>query len=361
MPTHKSRTYFFLFLLIGISGLFFAMLWSYLLTIILAAISTGLFYPVYRRLLRRTGDRQTLSSILTILFILLIFGVPLATVLGLLSSEAVHLYNSVDGKLNELSKDADSWLHRFQILELPERFREVEWQSRIADAAKTFSRLMYQSIASISKSAFRIGMLFFVYLFTMYYLFKDGPSFMNTVRELIPLKEEHTDLLVSKFTFTTMATIKGTLLIGTIQGVLAGLMFWILGVGAPVLWGVVMTILSIIPILGSGLVWGPAAVVKIVTGHVPSGIIMLVFGMLVIGTIDNLLRPRLVAREAMMHPLLVFLGIIGGISLFGISGFLIGPVISALFISIWDIYRDEFKEEMESGTFEEGEQKEEIE
>ena len=350
MLIRKSRMYFFLFVLIGISLLFFAMIRIYLMTLVLAAISTGLFYPIYRWFLRRTRNRVTLSSILTILFVLVIFGVPLTMMLGLLSNEAIHLYNSVDTKLTELSKDADSWLHRFYVLELPEKLKQVEWQNRIADAAKTFSRFMYLSITSISKSAFRGIMLFFVYLFTMYYLFKDGPSFLNTLRDMIPMKGEHTDLLVSKFKSITLATVKGTLVIGAIQGTLAGVMLWVFGVGSPVLWGVIMTVLSIIPVVGSGLVWGPAAVVRIVTGHVAAGIAILVLGILIISNIDNILRPRLVGREVTMHPLLVFFGMIGGIALFGISGFLIGPIVAALFVSVWDIYGAEFKEEKEHGT-----------
>jgi len=150
--------------------------------------------------------------------------------------------------------------------------------------------------------------------------------------------------MVDKFTSVARATIKGTLLIGIAQGALAGLAFWIVDISGPIFWGTVMTVLSIIPGIGTGLVWAPAAIILVIGGKVWQGIFLFAFCLLVVGTVDNLLRPRLVGRDTQMHDLLIFFGTLGGILLFGVLGFILGPILAALFVTVWDIYGHAFRD-----------------
>jgi predicted PurR-regulated permease PerM len=163
---------------------------------------------------------------------------------------------------------------------------------------------------------------------------------------LSPLRDEHEQLLIQSFISISRATIKGTLIVGVVQGMLGGLAFLVLGVPSPIFWGTVMTVLSIIPLIGPGIVWFPAGVILILSGDVFGGTALLIFGFIVISFIDNILRPKLVGRDTEMHPLLVFFAIIGGIVLFGVFGFLIGPVIMSLFLALSKIYASEYSAEI---------------
>jgi predicted PurR-regulated permease PerM len=181
----------------------------------------------------------------------------------------------------------------------------------------------------------------------MFYFFRDGDRLIERLKYLSPLAEEYEDALIKRFISVSKATIKGTLLIGLLKGSLGALTFWIFGVGSPILWGMVMTILSVIPMVGAWLVMYPAAIIMIIIGQVWQGITLFLIAALIIGNIDNVLTPRLVGREAGMHDLLIFFSTIGGISMFGVMGFIVGPVIAALFLTILDIYSIEFKSQLD--------------
>jgi predicted PurR-regulated permease PerM len=163
---------------------------------------------------------------------------------------------------------------------------------------------------------------------------------------LSPLKNEYEKILIKRFSSMVSATLKGTIIVGVVQGLLGGLMFAIAGVPSFAIWGIVMIILSVIPAFGSGLVWAPVGVIMLVTGNIWQGIFILVFGTVVISFIDNVLRPKLVGGDTAIHPLLVFFATLGGIISFGLLGFIIGPVIMALFLTLWDIYGKEFKSQL---------------
>ena len=195
----------------------------------------------------------------------------------------------------------------------------------------------------MTQGAFNVIAMLFIMIFSMYYFFKDGPAFIEKFKRMSPLSDDYEDRLIEKFSSMTRATIKGTLVIAVIQGCLGGIAFWIFGVPSPLFWGLAMVILSIIPMVGSALVWLPAGIIKVATGSWGEGLGILVVGFGLISTIDNVLRPRLVGKDTAMHPLLIFFGTLGGISVFGIVGFIVGPIIAALFVTIWEIYASEFK------------------
>jgi len=184
----------------------------------------------------------------------------------------------------------------------------------------------------------------FVFLYTMYFFQMDGDKLVRKILYYLPLGNDDESLMMEKFTSVTRATLKGTLLIGILQGGLAGAAFAVAGIDNAVFWGTVMAVLSIIPSVGSALVWGPAAIFLIMQGSVASGVGLLIFCGVVVGSLDNVLRPILVGKDTKMHELMIFFGTLGGIMMFGISGIFIGPLVASLFVTIWELYGLAFSE-----------------
>jgi predicted PurR-regulated permease PerM len=184
----------------------------------------------------------------------------------------------------------------------------------------------------------------FILLYTMFFFLMDGDRLLRKILYYLPLGDEDERRMLEKFTSVARATIKGTLLIGLAQGTLAGLAFWVVGIDGPVFWGTLMTVLSIIPGIGTGIIWLPAAIILVASGNPAKGIGLALFCGLVVGSVDNLLRPRLVGRDVQMHDLLILFGTLGGILLFGVLGFIVGPIVAALFVTVWEIYGSVFKD-----------------
>jgi len=343
LPLHLSL-YFFLFVLFLITYLFLKVIWPFFFAILLGGIATGLFYPLYRTLTRVLRGRKSIASFISCLIILLVIFLPLAGVLTVVAGQALEFYNRVDVYLHGVSFNMDQITGSLGIEEYLGKFKIDESQliDKVSELAKAVSTFLVKSIHSVTQGAFNVIAMLFVMLFSMYYFFKDGPAFLDRFKKLSPLDDEYEDRLIEKFASITRATIKGTMVIAIIQGGIGGIVFWIFGVPSPLFWGLIMVILSIIPVVGSGLVWGPAAVIQLVMGNWAAGLGILAVGAGIISTVDNLLRPRLVGKDTEMHPLLVFFGTLGGISVFGIVGFILGPIVAALFVTIWDIYASEF-------------------
>ena len=178
----------------------------------------------------------------------------------------------------------------------------------------------------------------FILVYTMFFLLLDGPQILQAMRRFLPLREGERDLLLDKFVSVTRATLKGTLVIGAVQGTLAGVAFWVAGVEHAVFWGAIMVVLSVVPMLGGALVWVPTCIVLALTGHWVKAVALAAFCGLVVGSIDNVLRPRLVGRDTEMHDLMILFSTLGGIIVFGPIGFIIGPIIAALFQTSWELF-----------------------
>ena len=202
--------------------------------------------------------------------------------------------------------------------------------------------LLFESASSFTYSAFNDLFLLFVFLYTMFFFLKDGRLILAKVLSYSPLTESDQHRLLDKFLSVTRATIKGSMVIGILQGTLAGIAMHLAGIESAIFWGAIMSVISVLPIIGSGLVWFPAVIFLAVTGSYPQAIGLLLFCALVVGQIDNILRPILVGRDTQMHALLIFFGTLGGIGLFGIFGFIIGPIIAALFMTVWEMYGETF-------------------
>jgi predicted PurR-regulated permease PerM len=181
-------------------------------------------------------------------------------------------------------------------------------------------------------------------LYAMFFFFKDGRKILERIFYYLPLSDEDEARMLARFTSITRATIKGTLVIGVIQGALAGIAFWVAGINGAAFWGTLMTILSIVPGIGAALVWVPAVIILFINGQYLTATLLAAWCAAVVGTVDNVLRPALVGKDAKMPDLLILIGTLGGLFLFGPIGFIVGPIVCGLFLTVWDIYGATFKE-----------------
>jgi len=183
-------------------------------------------------------------------------------------------------------------------------------------------------------------------VYLLFFMFKDGKKLEEVMYHYLPLGDAHERLLVERFTATTRAVVKGTLAIAVLQGALGGIAFAIAGVSAPTLWGLAMTLMAIIPAIGPGIIWLPAGIILLLTGSIWQGIFILIVGALLVSVIDNFLRPLLIGRETKMPDAIILLSTLGGLATFGISGFIVGPIIAAFFLSLWTIFEKKFHREL---------------
>ena len=184
-------------------------------------------------------------------------------------------------------------------------------------------------------------------LYTMFFFLRDGPRLLKGALAQLPMTGGEKEQMLEKFVSVTRATLKGTVFIGIAQGVLGGLAFWAAGIDGAIFWGTVMTVLSIIPGIGGALVWIPAAIILMTTGEVWRGLALAAFCGLVIGSVDNLLRPMLVGRDTQMHELLIFFSTLGGLMMFGVMGFIVGPILAALFVTVWGMFATAFRSSLQ--------------
>jgi predicted PurR-regulated permease PerM len=349
----KLSRWFFLAALILTTLLFFRMVHGFLVSIALAAVFATLFNPLYQAFLRTFKGRRTLAAFFCCFVLFLGIILPLYGVAHLVTLEAIDFYHSVEGRVSELIRGGDEgitgmierlpWLRRLPL-------DQINWKENLQQAAAALAGFLGVLVNRGSRGTLEFVVLLFMTLFTLFYFFRDGPSMIRKLRSLVPLDREYKNAIAARFTSVARATVKGTLLIALVQGTLSGLTMWIFGVGSPFLWGVVATLFSIIPLVGAWLVLYPAALILAIQGNYWQAVGILVVTMVVIVNVDNLMRPRLVGQETGMHDLMVFFSTLGGISLFGPTGFILGPMVAALFLVLLDIYSQEFKEDLDGTT-----------
>ncbi len=340
----RFRQAFLLLLVAGISLLFVLVIRRFLLAVLLAAVFAAMAYPLYRWLLARVRGRRALAAVATIVVLLLGVALPLAGFLAMVAAEAVQVsqgagawFQQQAGRVDELRQLAA----RIPLVGrlIPESGDVVEQLRTVA--GRTGSAVVGR-VAAATRGTLAFFLQLFVLLYAMFFFLLDGPGILRTILYYIPLDPAEEEALLERFVSVTRATLKGSLLIGAIQGAAAGLAFWVAGVPGPAFWGTVMVVLSVIPAVGAALVWIPAVVYLFLVGKVAAGVGLLVWCVLVVSTVDNFLRPRLVGRDARMSDLLILLSTLGGIYLFGAVGFIVGPIVAALFVSIWHIYGETF-------------------
>ena len=343
------RTAFVLLLVAAVTAFFLAVAWPFLKPLLLGALLAGLFHPLYRWITRVLGGRQSLGAAVTLLVLLVLGLGPLSVFLGIVVQQALTVSDQAIPWLSQHLGAASTYnVHEWLVRRFPTLAEYMPSQEQllqnVATAAKTAGAFLVNFASRMTALTATFLLNLFVMLYAMFFFFKDGHKILERIFYYLPLSDEDETRMLARFTSITRATVKGTLVIGAIQGALAGLAFWVAGIDGAALWGTVMTILSIIPGIGAPLVWVPVVIVLFLNGQYLTATLLLVWCAAVVGTIDNFLRPVLVGRDAKMPDLLILIGTLGGLFLFDPIGFIVGPIICGLFLTVWDIYGATFKE-----------------
>ena len=341
----RFRQAFLLLLVTAISAAFVAMIRAFLLTILLAAIFTGLSYPLYQWILGRMRGRKPLAAVSTLLLLLVLVMAPLLAVLGAGANEALRVTETVTPRLQQLVDQPGEFDHRLRTVPGYDRIAPYRAQilTKAGELVGSTSAFLFAALSATTRATAFFIFDFFVLLYTMYFFLTGGPSQLEIVLAYLPLTDADKQRMVGKFVSVTRATLKGTILIGVAQGLLGGVAFWAAGIDGAIFWGTVMTVLSIIPGVGGALVWVPAAIILMATGALWRGIFLALFCALIVGSVDNVLRPRLVGQDTKMHELLIFFSTLGGLMFFGAMGFILGPILAALFVTAWEMFGTAFR------------------
>jgi predicted PurR-regulated permease PerM len=313
--------------------------------ILWAVVIALLFAPLQRRLMARLRGRHTLAALLTLLVVLLVVVLPFVLVTASVASEAAGVYQRIQSG----EMDVAGVLRR-SFTALPDGVMSLlarlglgdfdDLQRRLTLALAQGTQFIATQALSVGQNAFEFIVGLFITLYLAFFLIRDGAALALTIRRAIPLPAVHQQALVDRFVTVIRAAVKGNLVVAMVQGSLGGLAFWVLGVGAALLGGVLMAALSLLPAVGAALVWVPVAAYLVLTGAIWQGVALTLWGVFVIGLVDNLLRPILVGKTTRMPDYLVMITTLGGIAVFGINGFVLGPVIAAMFIAVWHIASD---------------------
>ena len=337
-------------LLILISALFVFMIWQFLMPVFLAGIFAALMHPFFRRLLDWFGGRRNLAALVALLMFILVLLIPMAGLFGIVTAQAIKVSQSVtpwvQAQLAQPTALSDL-LERIpfydRLYPMVEPYKEAII-TKAGQVVGVVSKFLIDSISSATLGTVNFLFMLFIFLFAMFYFFNDGKRLLDKMLYYLPLEDQDERRILDRFTSVARATLKGTAVIGLLQGGLAGLAFAAVGIPSAVFWGTLMSLLSVLPGIGTALVWVPATIILAAAGHWVKAVILALFCGLVVGSLDNFLRPRLVGKDTEMHDLMILFSTLGGISMFGLVGFMIGPILAALFVTIWDIYAVAFKD-----------------
>jgi predicted PurR-regulated permease PerM len=346
MERFTLNKFLVLLFIIAVTALFFYMIRDFLMALFLAAIFSSLSQPLYGLICRCVKGRKNLASFITIAIIFLIFFIPVGVLLGLVANEAVKISANVKPWI-------DQWINQpnafERLTQYYPQFNFLEnYHTVILEKAGEFvgkiSNILVAGASTFTLKTISFVFQFFLFLYAMFFFLSEGSTMLKKIVSYIPLPESSMDRILDRFTSVSRAAIKGTLVIGIVQGGLQGIAFAFMGIESALFWGTVMAFASIIPVVGTAIVWFPAVIILALTGHMIKAVILLLFCSLVVGSIDNLMRPWLVGRDTEMHELMILFSTLGGLSLFGIIGFIIGPIVASLFITAWNIYEETFNE-----------------
>jgi predicted PurR-regulated permease PerM len=342
-PRTKSQSRALLALLVAVSAALGWILWPMFGALLWSAVIALLFAPVQRRLMPRLRHHRTVAALLTLGLATALVILPLALVATALAAQATTLYQHLQ------SGDLDLTRHGRSVYKaLPEVVTGLlgriglanfdALQRRVTTALGQASETIAAQVFNLGQGTFEFGTMLAITLYLAFYMIRDGHRVLHGIRLAMPLADDQKRLLADRFTTVIRATVRGNLLVAGIQGALGGLAFWFLDVRGALLWAVLMACLSLLPAIGAALVWGPVALVFFATGETGAGLALVAWGVGVIGLVDNLLRPLLVGRDTGMSDALVMITTLGGITVFGLNGFILGPVIAAMFIAAWELH-----------------------
>lgn len=340
------RRLFILVFALASTGLFLFMVRDFLVPVFLAAIFAALLYPAYRWMLRvpRLRRRPALTAAALVLAAAVCVGVPLTGFVGLVTAQAVSVAENVAPRIRDIAegimvRGVPGWLpFADEIGPYVERYREPIL-ARLGEAAGDVATIFVRGGTALTRGALRFLLDLFVMLYALYFFVHHGPRWMEAIAAYLPLREEDRAEVLERGLSVIRATLKSILVIGVLQGALIGLALWFVGIGGALFWGAIVVVLSALPAVGPSLVWGPASLFLLLNGSPVAAVGLAAWGAIVVGLLDNVLRPRIVSAEARLPDLLIFLAMLGGIGMFGVSGLLIGPVVGAVMATSLEIYR----------------------
>ena len=308
------------------------------------AVALGiLFAPLQRKFVLKLSGRRNLATFSTLGVCTVIAILPVIITTVLLVQEVAMLYKDVEsGKINVASyvmqfKDilpptVQDWLDRLGVGNID------GLSEKISKGALEGSQFFATQVFSFGQSTFELVVSFFIMLYLLYFFIRDGQQMVRMIRNAVPMAEQHKRLLQIKLRRVVRASVKGNLAVAVTQGALGGLIFWLLGIHSSLFWAVLMMFLSLLPAVGAGIVWAPVAIYFLVTGMIWEGVVLALYGVFVIGMVDNVLRPIMVGKDTKMPDFLILISTLGGMAIFGLNGFVIGPLIDALFLSSWGLF-----------------------
>ncbi len=347
MEFKHIQQFSFFILLLGVSLAFVWLLSPYIMPVFWAFVLALLFFPFNEKLVYLFKGKRALASSFTLFFIILILLVPLSLLLSVFISELKVLYSYTSGNEYKSSVIIESLQNNLNSL----GFLHVDLQStmdKLLHKTQQYSGSATSFALGIGKTSLDFAVKFVVMFYILFFFLRDGAKWVKKIAHALPLGKNKEFYLFAKMSEMIRAVFKGSFVIAFVQGVLGALLFWFVGIPSPVVWGAFMMLLAFIPAIGPALIWAPAALVMFFLGDLRSALIILGGGILVIGTVDNLLRPYLLSKNTTMPDLLIFISVLGGISLFGMAGLIIGPVIAAAFLSTWELFEKEYKEELDT-------------
>lgn len=335
----------FVSLVLVTTAVFLWMVRGFLLPVFWAAVFAMLFQPLFLRLVPLLRGRRNLAALSCTLVVVLVVLVPAGLLAAALAQQGVWLYQRIaSGEVN-----TDAVVH-FVERSLPGVTRVLtrygvevgQVRDSLQGAAGTATQYVAGQALSLGQNALTLAVLFGLMLYFLFFFFRDGERIIEALVRAIPMGDARERLLFRKVAEVSRATVKGTIIVAAVQGAIGGVLFALVGIPAAVFWGVAMGLLSLLPAVGAALVWVPAAIFLLATGAFWKAMVLIVGGTLVIGLVDNVLRPILVGRETKMPDYLVLLATLGGLTMFGLAGFVAGPVIAALFLVMWQMFADEY-------------------
>ncbi len=323
---------------------FVAMIRPYLVTILMAAIFAGLFHPLYARCLRLVKGHRNLAAAAVLLLVFLIVIIPLVLLSTLAVQQALEVSGSARPWIEHQLSQPDPWGRFAEAAPILDKLGldRTEILKKAAEIVQGLGGFFVDQITNLTGRTVRFLFHLFLFSYALFFLLKDGGQALRKILVYTPMTHEDEMLMLDRFVSVTRAMIKGTFAIGILQGVLGGAGFAMVHLPAPVFWGAVMVVLSIIPGIGTGLLWVPATFYLLVSGRTTAAVLLALWFLLIVGMVDNFLRPLLVGKDTRMSELLILFSTLGGLALWGIAGLLLGPIVAALFVTIWEIYGEVF-------------------
>lgn len=333
-------------LLVVVTAAFLYLISDFILPIVWAIVLAIIFYPLAYRLTREFGGRPGIAAFVTMLTAVLLVFLPIALMGTVVVKESTDLYRTAAlSDRAELTNMIQKIPLAAGILEIA-GINPTDFPIKIAETLHKASGALASEALHVGVSSIRFIAKALVMLYLLFFLLKDGPRIGSAIMRALPLGDAKEIFLYEHFATTVRATVKGTLIVALAQGAIGSILFAIAGIPSPILWGLVMALLALIPGVGPAVVWVPAVIIMYLLGNALGALIILVGGIALLSTIDNFLRPILMGRDTNMPDALILLSVLGGIGAFGISGIILGPAIAALFLAAWQLFEEQYKNEL---------------